>query len=405
MKINTDSKKIEEILTRNISNIIPSKELLKRALESGKRLRIYIGIDPTGSRLHIGHATNFILLEKLRKLGHEIIILFGDFTALIGDPTGKHGVRVRMTSAEVKENIKTWKKQLNKVVSLNDKKNPAKILKNSSWLSKLKFEDIIDLASNFTVGQIIERDMFQKRIKDKKPIFLHEFFYPIMQGYDSVMMDVDVEIGGNDQLFNMGIGRTLQKRINNKEKFILATTLLENPKTGRKLMSKSEGTFIALDDSPNEMYGKAMALPDEVIIPVFYGGTLLSSEEIAVFEKSLREKINPRDVKMKLAYELVKIYHNETSAKKAQKDFVNVFQKKGNPDQIDVVYAKKGDTFGDILLGARKINSKSVFRRLLKQGAVSNLQSKEKIVGVNPQFEENIVLKIGKKDFIEIKEK
>src|ERR1035437_3298275 len=233
----TDASKIDEILSRSVSAIYPSTDEFRKALLSGKRLRIYLGADATGSQLHIGHATNLIILERLRKLGHEIIVLFGDFTAMIGDPTDKRATRVQLTEEQVKKNIKSWETQVGKVIDFKDKTNPARFVKNSTWLSKLNFKDLIKLASNFTVQQMIERDMFEKRLNENKPIYLHEFFYPLMQGYDSVALDVDVEVGGNDQTFNMLAGRTLQKIYNNKNKFVIVTTLLVNPKTNKKLMN------------------------------------------------------------------------------------------------------------------------------------------------------------------------
>ena len=241
MKINTDSKTIDEILERGVSNIYPTKEGLRELLLSGKKLKIYLGADPTGTELHLGHSKNFILLEKLRRLGHEVVVLFGDFTAMIGDPTGKLNTRVSLSEKEVKNNLKSWKKQLSPIIKFKTfLDDGAKIVKNSKWLSKLSFGDITRLSSNFTVQQMIERDMFDKRIKEGNPIYLNEFLYPLMQGYDSVVLGVDVEIGGTDQTFNMLAGRTLLKKLKNKEKFVITIDLIVDPKTGKK-MSKSEG--------------------------------------------------------------------------------------------------------------------------------------------------------------------
>ena len=399
---NTDPRKIEDILARSIFSILPSKDALKKELASGRRLRIYIGADPTGPDLHLGHATNFIFLEKLRELGHEIIILFGDFTAMIGDPTGKDAARKLLTKKEVEKNIKDWKKQVGKILSFSDKKNPAKIKKNSTWLSRLTFSDVIGLSANFTLQQMVERDMFQKRITEKKPIYLHEFFYPLMQGYDSVAMNVDVEVGGSDQIFNMGVGRALQKKINQKEKFIIATTLLENPKTGKKLMSKSEGSYIAINDEPKEMYGKAMALPDEVITQVFVDTTRVPVEEIRAIEKSLSTGKDFRGAKMRLAYELVSMYHDEKKAKEAQENFVQTFQKKELPKDVPTLYAKKGEDLADSIIRAGKTNSRSAWRRLVEQGAVRNAVTGEKIKTYQEKIREDVVLKIGKKDFLRI---
>ena len=265
MIIITDENKIDEILFRSVKEILPTKEKLKELLLSGKQLRVYIGADATGPALHLGHATNFMLLEKFRQLGHKAIILIGDFTARIGDPTDKSAARTQLTREDVIENTKTWLEQLKPIVDLNNKDNPIEIVYNNDWLSPMTFEDVIKLSSNFTVQQMLERDMFEKRMNDNKPIYLHEFFYPLMQGYDSVHLDIDIEIVGNDQKFNALTGRTLVQRYNNKEKFVFITPLLENPITKEKMMSKSLGTGIFLNMSANDMFGGIMAQPDENI--------------------------------------------------------------------------------------------------------------------------------------------
>ena len=345
---------IDELLSRSISKILPTKEEFKKALASGTPLKMYVGADATGPSLHIGHATNFMLLEKFRQLGHEIIILFGDFTAMIGDPTDKAAVRTALSKEQVEEHISSWKEQVGKILKLNDSENPVKILKNSEWLSPLNFSQIIDISSSFTVQQMIERDMFEQRLLNKKPIYLHEFFYPLMQGYDSVAMNVDVEVGGTDQTFNMLAGRTLQKRFNNKEKFVIATTLLENPVTGKKLMSKSEGGFIGLNDSAQDMFGKTMALPDEVIISVFIDCTWVSLEEIEKVKRELASGVNPKELKVCLAKELVTIYHSKEAAEKAEENFNNTFKKGGIPEDVETVQVEKDSLLADVLI-AQKI--------------------------------------------------
>src|SRR3989344_1890200 len=230
-------KEINELLTRSVAKILPTKNGLREALESGKRLRIYIGTDATETSLHIGHATNYMILEKLRKLGHEVIFLVGDFTARIGDPTDKNETaRKQLTREQVELNVKTWIDQVKPVIDVDNKENPVRVLYNNDWLSILTFEDVINLASNFTVQQMIERDMFQVRMQSEKPLYLHEMFYPLMQGYDSVAMDVDIDMCGMDQKFNALAGRTLLKKLKNKDKFVLITTLLVNPITGEKMM-------------------------------------------------------------------------------------------------------------------------------------------------------------------------
>lgn len=402
MKINTDPQKIEELLTRSVVNILPSKDLFKNLLLSGKKLRIYTGADATGSKLHIGHSTNFMILEKFRQLGHEVIILFGDFTAKIGDPTDKGTARKPLTDTEVKQNLKTWKKQVGKIVKIGYFNNGAKIVRNSKWLSKMNFSDVINLASNFTVQQMIERDMFQKRLEEKKPIFLHEFFYPLMQGYDSVVLDVEVEIGGNDQTFNMMAGRTLQKIMRGKEKFVMPTTLLVNPKTGKKLMNKSEGNVVGLDDKPEDMFGKIMSLPDEAIVPIFTDCTYLSLVEIEKIKQDLLNGANPRDIKVRLAKEIVTIYHSKEAADKAEENFVNTFKDGGLPEEIPEVKGLVGDLVSSTVAASGVVASKGEYRRLLDEGAVTNMTTGEKIKDPNLKIDGPLTLKIGKKRFLRI---
>jgi len=399
-----DEKIIEDILNRSVSAIYPTKEELKKKLLSGERLRIYTGADATGTQLHLGHATNFIILEKFRKLGHEVIVLFGDFTAKIGDPTDKGTARKPLTDKEVKENLKTWKSQVEKIINFKDSKNPVKIVYNNEWLSKLSFKDVVELASNFTVQQMIERDMFEKRIQEGKPIYLHEFFYPLMQGYDSVHLDVDLEIGGNDQTFNMLAGRTLLSKIKNKNKFVLSTTLLENPVTGKKLMSKSiGGSYVAINDEPNNMFGKIMALPDETIIPVFIDCTNVDLSEIENIKKSLSEAVlNPKEAKIQLAGEVVKMFWDEQSAVSAKNNFEAVFSGGAVPENIEEVVVNKDSKLVDILIDKKLVSSKSEMQRLVGEGAIKNLEGDIKIDNRDFVVGETIVLKIGKKRFIKI---
>ncbi|HOX10504.1 MAG TPA: tyrosine--tRNA ligase [Candidatus Moranbacteria bacterium] len=398
-------KQIDEILTRSISQVLPTKEEFKNLLLSGKKLKIYIGADATGPQLHIGHATNFMLLEKLRQMGHDVTVLFGDFTAMIGDPTDKNAARIRLTKKQVAENILSWREQVSHVLSFDDSANPAKIVKNSEWLSKLDFSDLIDLASNFTVQQMMERDMFEKRIKEAKPVYVHEFFYPLMQGYDSVHLDVNVEIGGTDQTFNMLVGRTLQKKYNDKEKFVISTTLLINPVTGKKLMSKSEGGFVALNDSPNEMFGKIMALPDETIIQVFIDCTYVSMEDIKKLEKEMEDgDLNPRDAKLRLAGEIVEIYHGEDKARDARDYFIKTFSQKEIPENVaEFKIDGESKKLAEILVESGNAKSLSDARRKIEQGGVSIDEEKLTDAQAIITKEKNgKVLKIGKLGFIKI---
>ncbi len=392
-------KQIETILSRSIFQVLPSKESLKNALLSGKKLRIYVGADATGPQLHIGHATNFMILEKLRKLGHQVIVLFGDFTAMLGDPTEKFVARKRLSQEEVRENIATWKDQVSKLLNFSDAENPAIIRKNSEWLSEMNLSDVIDLASHFTVQQMLERDMFEKRMEEGKPIHLNEFLYPLLQGYDSVTLDVDVEMGGSDQLFNMLAGRTLQRDFHQKEKFVIATTLLENPVTGKKLMSKSEGGFVALNDAPNEMFGKIMALPDEVIRQVFVDCSFLSPEEI---EKILSSD-NPRDAKLRLGREIVAIYHGEESARAAEEYFVSIFSKREIPEDVRESHLSAEVSLLDFLVREGFASSRAEARRKVEQGGVE--LDGEKILDrdlVLTRKEKPVIIKCGKKDIVRV---
>lgn len=389
---------MDELTTRSIADILPSREAFKAFLASGKRLRVYIGADATGPQLHLGHATNFILLEKLRKLGHEVIVLFGDFTAMIGDPTDKDAERKQLSVEQVNKHIHTWKEQVGKIISFDDPDNPAKIVKNSTWLSKLTFAEILGISSSFTVQHMLERDMFERRMKAGKPVHLHEFLYPLMQGYDSVALDVDVEIGGTDQTFNMLAGRILQKKYHGKEKFVIATTLLENPKTGKKLMSKSEGGYIALNDTPTDMYGKTMALPDETIIQMFTDCTYVSLEDI----ESIRN-MHPKDAKMHLAREIVTMYHSKEDAQKAEEHFTQTFSEGGVPSDIQTVQTQAGTALADVLIQAGVVTSKTEWRRLVEDGAVALPEKEyEKITDPNVTVSEPLVVKVGKRRFIKI---
>lgn len=399
MATEATEKRIDELLTRSIVSVLPSKDALKSLLLSGRKLRIYIGADATGPDLHLGHSTNYLLLEEFRKLGHEAIVLFGDFTAMIGDPSDKDAARKPLSSGEVKNNIRTWKSQLAPIMKLGGIKG-SKIVKNSAWLSKLPFEAVLKLSSTFTVQQMIERDMFSKRMKENKPIHIHEFLYPLMQGYDSVALDVDVEIGGNDQTFNMLTGRILQKKYHNKEKFVIATTLLANSKTGKKLMSKSEGNYVGLQDDPKNMFGKIMALPDEAVRQVFVDCTRLP---ISTIDKILGANPNPRDQKLTLAKEIVSMYHGAKEGEKAEESFVSTFSKKELPDDLEEISANAGALLSDALLSSGIIKSKSEFSRLAQDGAVSKISPEErKITDIFEKASEG-VFKIGKHRFLKIK--
>ena len=396
-------QQIEELLTRSVATILPSKEKLKAVLMSDQKLRVYIGADATGPQLHLGHATNFMLLERLRKLGHEVIVLFGDFTAMLGDPSGRSTERKALTKEEVEENILTWKEQVSKLLDFDTDTNPTLLKRNSEWLAKMNLGDVIHLSQNFTVQQMLERDMFEKRIQNNQPVYLNEFLYPLLQGYDSVAMDVDVEIGGTDQIFNMLAGRTLQKSFHQKEKFVIATTLLEHPVTKKKIMSKSEGNYIALNDTPQDMFGKMMALPDEMIVQMFVDCTYISLPEIAKISKDIVTGTNPRDAKVRLAKEIVTLYHGADEAEKAETYFVETFSKGHTPQDVREVKTSVGEKLLDVIVASNLAESKGDARRKIEQGGVAI--GDEKITDTDIVMEDRFdqqVMRVGKKDFVKI---
>src|SRR3990167_262903 len=280
-KVIVDEEKVDELLKRGVENIFPNFNFLKARLIKGERLSLYLGIDPTGETLHLGHVIPLKKLGEFQKLGHQIILLMGDFTAMIGDPTDKTAVRKKLTHNEILNNLKEYKKQASKFIDFGGT-NPATIKYNSEWFGKMTLFDVLELASQATVEQMMKREMFRRREQDEKSVYIHELMYPLMQGYDSVAMDVDGEVGGNDQTFNMLVGRDMLKR-RGKEKFVVATKLLTDP-TGAK-MGKTEGNMVALSDSAEEMYGKVMSWPDMVLALGFEICTRIPMEEVVKIVK------------------------------------------------------------------------------------------------------------------------
>jgi tyrosyl-tRNA synthetase len=400
MKTITDKKKIDEILNRGVvAEILPSKEEFVGKLQSGERLKIYIGADPTSDSLHLSHAKNYMLLEELRQLGHQVTILFGDFTARIGDPTGKNTARPLLSEKEIKNNVKGWLAQIQPLMDFKNKDNPPHIAYNGKWLSKLTLTDVIKLAANFTVQQMIERDMFEKRWNSNIPIYLHEFIYPLMQGYDSVALSTDVEMCGTDQTFNALAGRMLLKRLKNKDKFVLIVNLMANPKTGA-LMSKSQGTGVFLSSTPNEMYGAVMAQPDEMIEPLFINCT-----RIPLSEKDAVMQLGPRDAKARVAFEIVKKFYGEKKAVASQEAFVSQFSKGELPEDIEIqeVAGAQPMTGSEYLVLGGMVESKSEARRLMKQGGVKvegKVLNEDEIIEIKDM---PILFQVGKRKFKKFK--
>ena len=386
-------ERIQDILTRGVEDVFV-KENLEKKLKSGKRLVVKLGIDPTGPRIHLGRAVVLRKLKKFQELGHKIVLIIGDFTAQIGDPSDKLGKRPMLEAATIKKNLKDYKKSLGKIIDLRQ----TSFKYNSKWLAKLNLKEISLLAESFSVQQMLARRNFKDRYERQEEISLREFLYPIMQGYDSVKVKADIEIGGFDQLFNLKAGRVIQRCYNQPEQDVLTCQMLEGT-DGRK-MSTSWGNVINITDEPNEMFGKIMSMGDDLIPKYFLLATDLSVEEITEIQNKVGLQ-NPRDLKMRLAWEIVKLYHGHKEADKAQNFFVNAFQKKEIPADIKIINAVKGTLLMDILLKNNLVKSKSDFRRLVAGGGLSEING-EKITEPTAKIEKDITLKIGKKNFLKI---
>lgn len=393
----TNDQQINELLTRSVDRIYPTKNELKKLLLSGKQLTIYVGIDPTADYVHLGHSTNYLLLERFHKLGHRIIVLVGDFTAMIGDPSDKSSARVQLTREEVVKNLASFKKQIGKILDFDDRKNPIEFNFNSEWLAGMKFEDVVMLASNFTVQQMIERDAFQKRLADNKPLYVHELFYPLMQGYDSVSMNVDVEVGGTDQTFNMLAGRTLLKRYEDKEKIVITTTLFENPETGEKLMSKSLGTGVALNEKPFEMFAGVMKLPDNSIVQAYIDCTRMSLKEIEATKRRLKSGENPRDLKLELAHEIVRMYHTLEDADNARDKWLETVSGNKIADDVPVVeLSSNSPMLVDLAVTLDPSMSKSQARQLIEAGGM-RIDDTKVSGNIQVSLKHGAVVQLGKK--------
>lgn len=390
-------EQISILLTKGVQEILPSPEYLRAKLEGNERLTVYAGFDPTAPTLHIGHAIALRKLRQFQELGHTIIFLVGDFTARIGDPD-KLSVRKPLTPKEIKENMRLYKKQASSFIRFSGK-NAATIKYNNRWLSKLKFSDLISIASLLTVDQMMKRDMFVRRAQEDKPIYLHEFFYPLMQGYDSVAMGVDGEVGGNDQLFNMMTGRTLMKQMRGREKFVITTKLLED-ENGR-VMRKSEGNMIALSDEPHDIFGKIMRWTDGMIVPGFELCTDYTPAQTETVRNELASGANPRDLKMTLAFEITKSVAGEREAERARDHFIASFQKGETPEEVMVVTAKK--TLKETLLDSGLVASATELRTLVVSGAVSSTATNEKVtVEALSAAPKRDTYRIGKHRFLKI---
>lgn len=391
---------IEELLTRGVDSIYPAKDALEKVLRSGKKLRLYQGFDPTGKQLHIGHMVGLGKLRQWQDLGHHVIFLIGDGTGQAGDPSGKKTAREKFfTREELRANAVDYVKQAGKIVRFKGE-NPVEILFNGDWLNTLTLPEILNIAGYFTLPQLAERDLYRERAKQGETVNFREFMYPLLQAYDSVAMKVDLELGGTDQTFNMLMGRHLVKAMQGREKFVMTTPLLTDVQ-GRKI-GKTEGNVIALTDEPEDLFGKIMALPDDVIVKGFEYLTDVPMEEVRAMENS-----EPLLNKKRLAFEIVKQLNNEEAAKKAGVHFEMVVQEKQLPEEMGEFRVpetlRKGATVADALVAAGLVASKSEAKRVIEQRGFA--MDREVITDPNAAFtpKEGSILQVGKRKFVTIK--
>jgi len=407
MEINTDPKKIkedkpsslpladarvvEEVLTRGVEQVLPDKQSLKKLMQK-RKIRLYLGIDPTAPKLHLGHAITLRKLQEFADLGHEAILVVGTGTVLAGDPSLRLKARPLISEKEVEKNIKNWKRQARKVLDFSK----VKIRYNGDWLLKLGLKDIIQIASHIAAAKLFQREMFQRRIKVGQTVLTHETLYPLLQGYDSVFLGVDLEIGGTDQLFNMLIGRELMEKMRKKEKFVLTCPMILG--IDGKQMSKTSGNCIWIEDSPNQMFGKIMSIPDNLIFDYLKLLTRLPLNEI---EKMKR--LNPRDAKAKLAKEIVAIYHSQKAALLAEKEFERVFKEKKLPTKIPGVKIKEEKlNILDFLVKTKLASSKSEAKRLIFQKGVKINKEVQGNWRKMIDIKKGMLIQVGKRRFVRL---
>jgi len=397
VSVDMDKSHIDDVLTRGVDEIYPDKETLSKALSSGRRLKLYQGFDPTGTQLHIGHMIGLRKLAQFQALGHEVIFVIGDGTGQAGDPSGKKSGRDHFFNTdELRENAKNYVQQASALMRFRGA-NKVRVVFNSSWLNTLTLTDLLNIAGNFSLQQLSERNMFAERMKRGEAVNLREFLYPLLQAYDSVALDVDLEIGGTDQTFNMLAGRTLMKKMREKEKFVLTTPLLSDAH-GNKI-GKSEGNVIGLTDDPKDLYGKIMTLSDDVIASGLEYLTDVSMEEIKIIKQKI-ESENPKQYKERLAYEVVVQLHGKEEAISAKNAFTQTFSEGKVPD--DVTSYKLEETFKKTLVDAGIVASNSEWSRLVSAGAIRNTDTGVVIDDIEATTDHDVILKVGKKRFVRI---
>ncbi|AVD35323.1 tyrosine--tRNA ligase [Clostridioides difficile] len=397
-------KSIDEqmrIIMKGVDDLIDEKELREKLIKSekeGKPMIVKLGLDPSAPDIHLGHTVVLRKMKQLQDLGHQIVIIIGDFTGKIGDPTGKSKARKALTTEQVLANAKTYEEQIFKVLD----KEKTIVRFNSEWLAKLNFEDVIKLAATITVARMLEREDFKKRYEGQMPISVHEFFYPLMQAYDSIALEADIELGGTDQRFNLLMGRSLQREFGMESQIVIMMPLIEGL-DGKEKMSKSLGNYIGIDEEAGIMYQKSMEIPDELIIKYYNLVTDVHPDEVNKIESQLKDgSVNPRDIKMNLAREIVTLYHGEESAREAEERFKSVFQKGQIPEDIQTIQVKEdGFDLIEVLVVNEIVKSKSEVRRLASQGGVK--VNGEKVEDLSTIVKESeLVVQIGKKKFVKI---
>ena len=397
----------EQILEikRGVDEILVEKDFLDR-LKNNKSLKIKVGFDPTAPDLHLGHTVIINKMRQFQEFGHEVIFLIGDFTGMIGDPSGVNETRPVLTIEQVKENARTYKNQIFKILD----KDKTRIEFNSSWMNKITSADLIDIASKYTVARMLERDDFKKRFRSENPISIHEFLYPLVQGYDSVALGCDVEMGGTDQKFNLLVGRHLQQIFGQEPQTIITLPLLEGL-DGIKKMSKSSNNYVALNDSGDDMFGKIMSISDDLMWKYFELLSTKNLSEIKKLKDSAKEGANPRDIKFLLAEEIVERFHSQSIAKKAKESFLQRFQKGGMPEDIDLIEVPLKDIKNDdneinlprLLAHTNLVNSVSEGHRAIKAGSVRIDGEKISQISLKIQSNSEVILSQGKRRFIKVK--
>jgi tyrosyl-tRNA synthetase len=389
--------KLDELLSRGVANIIPSKEVLRKELESGKKLNIYLGIDPTAVNIHLGHAVTLRKLQQFAQLGHNVIFLVGDFTALIGDTSDKESERPQLTQEEIQKNLQTYKAQAEKVLDFSK----VTLKFNSEWLSDLKFADIVKLTQHFSLGDFISRELIKKRLAGGGKIGLHEVLYPVMQGYDSYHLDTDLQLGGTDQTFNMQAGRTLINDLRDKESFVMTNVFLSGT-DGRK-MSKTWGNAIWLTDTPEEMFGKVMSINDNLIIEYLTLATEVTMDKIKEIEENLKNGNNPMDSKKYLASKIVEMYYGSQIAQEAEEGFKSVVQDKQIPTDIETIEVAGGQPLSKVIIEKGLVDSMSEWKRLVEQHGIAIDEKKIDSPFFNTnELPANGILKIGKRKYVNI---